>query len=59
MKQYKINTSQFKNLIFLFTFHVDSLFKGEDIEKEKEYYLHGYGAMVSKENLENQTLGCG
>ena len=26
------------------------------LKKKMEYYFHGYGAMISMENLENQTF---
>ena len=39
-------------------FHVDSLFRseGNGIKKKNEYYLHGYGAMMSMKNLEPKLL---
>ena len=39
-----------------FKFYFASLFRSEDIEMKKECFFHGYDAMISMENLENQTF---
>ena len=57
-----LHTFYIKNLLFFlpvwYKFHVDSLFRSEDIKKKKKRSAisMGYGAMIFMENLESQTL---